>query len=689
MPVRIGVDVGGTFTDVYLVDSGSGRTHRHKLPSTPSRPTSALIEGIRQILADTGLDGQEVEFLGLGTTISTNELLERKGARTGLITTRGFRDLLEIGRQSRPHVYDLFASKPAALVERHLRLHVNERTESSGNILNPVCEDEVRETASRLVQSGVRSLAICFINSYANPENEAKAARIIREAWPELHVSVSHEVSPEFREYERLSSVVVNSYLMPGTSAYLEEFEREVKSLGIEPQPLFMNSAGGVMTPALAARRPIDTLFSGPSGGVSAARHIAAAIGAPDVITFDMGGTSTDVCVIRGGEPEVTHGRSIDGVPIRGTALDVHTVGAGGSSIAWIDAGGMLHVGPESAGAMPGPACYGRGGENPTVTDANVVLGRLHPHYLLNGRLKIDSELSRAAIREKIAKPKGITVEEAAAAILELSNHNIAQAVRHVSVERGLDPQSFLLIAFGGAGPLHAAFVAQELGMRAVLVPESPGVLCAMGVLAKDIRVDTSRTRILNEGDKDFVDQLRKVVSEIELEAVNSLSIQGFSRKEAVVEYSLDVRYLGQNYELNIKCDAPPTAREIWESVRTSFHEAHKRQYGHNSVDKPLQVVTARLTAIVPIRNSDILKPQTGINAAPPAPREKRSVFFGDADGFVDVPVFDRNPLAARDRIVGPAIIEQMDTTTVVPPGFVAVVDDYKNLIISESKEIP
>lgn len=685
--VRIGVDVGGTFTDVYLVENATGEVHRHKLPSTPDKPIVALIEGIKQILDLAGKDGSMVDFLGLGTTVSTNEFLERKGARTGLITTRGFRDLLEIGRQSRPHVYDLFVSKPSVLIDRHLRLEVRERVESDGTILVPVDEGAIRESASALVESGVKSIAICFINAYVNPANETAAARVIREAWPDIYVSVSHEISPEFREYERLSSVVVNAYLMPTTDTYLQEFERQVAMLGVRSKPLFMNSAGGVMTPALAARRPIDTLFSGPSGGVSAARHIAGLVDAPDLITFDMGGTSTDVCVIRSGNPEVTHNRTIGGVPIRTTALDVHAVGAGGSSIAWIDAGGLLHIGPESAGAQPGPACYGRGGKDPTVTDANVVLGRLHPHHLLGGRLKIDPELARIAISKKIAEPKGVTVEEAAAAILELSIHNIAQALRYVSVERGLDPQDFVLVAFGGAGPLHSAFVARELGIGMVLIPENPGVLCAMGVLTKDIRVDSSRTKILNETDDGFWRQLQTVMSDLGAGAEQSLALQGFSTQDALLEYSADLRYIGQNYEINIKSSIAPTTKEGWESVRESFHSAHERQYGYSSVEKPLQLVTARLTAIVPIQRPKAWRRKVTDGSVSAPPIGQREVFFEEGSGFISVSVLARSSLAPGVTVVGPAIIEQMDTTTIVPPTFNARVDNHLNLLISQLQE--
>src|SRR5687768_1011206 len=380
---RIGIDVGGTFTDLFLLDQESGAVARHKLPSTPDDPHLAPLAGVRAVLAQAGAQGNQVAFVGLGTTVATNALLERKGAMVGLITTEGFRDLLEIARQKRPHTYDLYVNKPTPLVPRQLRREVTERTLADGSVLTPVDRPGLRQTIDELMQAGVESIAICFLNSYANPAHEETAAAMVRERWPAGHVAVSAEVLPEFREFERLSSTVVNAYLMPATRDYFNRFEQNIASLGIKPQPFVMNSGGGVITPAVAAQRPLDTLFSGPSGGVSGAVYVSMAAGYPNIITFDMGGTSTDVCLVRDGKPQLSHSRVINGFPLKAPAVDVHTVGAGGSSIATVDAGGMLRVGPHSAGSQPGPACYARGGMQPTVTDANVVLGRLNPEYLL------------------------------------------------------------------------------------------------------------------------------------------------------------------------------------------------------------------------------------------------------------------------------------------------------------------
>ncbi|HEV7393483.1 MAG TPA: hydantoinase/oxoprolinase family protein, partial [Burkholderiales bacterium] len=546
---RIGIDVGGTFTDLYLHDMETGEVARHKLLSTPERPHLAPLRGIREILGHVGGKGAQVAFVGLGTTVMTNALLERKGATTGLITTAGFRDLLEIARQKRPHTFDPFVSKPDPLVPRQLRVEVAERIAADGSVLTPLDSQSLERAIDHLVNAGVEAIAVCFLNSYANPTHERQTADELRQRWPSGHVAVSTDVLPEFREYERLSSTIVNAYLMPVTRGYLREFKTEVTALGIPQPPFVMNSGGGIITPEQAGERPIDTLFSGPSGGVSGAIYVSARAGHRDLITFDMGGTSTDVCLVQDAKAQVSHARVINGVPLRATALDVHTVGAGGSSIATIDAGGMLRVGPHSAGARPGPACYMQGGERPTVTDANVVLGRLNPKYLLGGQLEIDAERSRVAIEAHIAKPRNTSVVEAAASIIALADTNMAHAVRFVSVERGLDPGDFVLVAFGGAGPVHAASVARQLGIARVLVPPAPGVLCAMGVLVKDLQMDFSRTRVCRESVPGCDNLIDSVYRDLEQRAQSALAPDN---ARLSLTRRADVRYVGQNHELTV-----------------------------------------------------------------------------------------------------------------------------------------
>ena len=678
---RIGIDVGGTFTDLFLLDEESGALARHKLPSTPGDPHLAPLTGVREILAMDGATGAQVAFVGLGTTVATNALLERKGAVTGLITTAGFRDLLEIARQKRPHTFDLYGNKPAALVPRRLRREVTERIAADGSVLTPLDRNELEAAIDALTAAGVESIAICFLNSYANPAHEETAAAMVRSRRPDGHVAVSAEVLPEFREYERLSSTVVNAYLMPATRDYFSRFEQNIASLGIKPQPFVMNSGGGVITPAVAAQRPLDTLFSGPSGGVSGAVYVATAAGYPNIITFDMGGTSTDVCLVRDGKPQLSHARVINGFPLKAAAVDVHTVGAGGSSIATVDAGGMLRVGPHSAGSQPGPACYGRGGTQPTVTDANVMLGRLNPEYLLAGALRIDAGRSRAAIESEVAHRKGIGWVEAAASMLAIADTNMAQALRFVSVERGLDPRDFVLVAFGGAGPLHAASVACELGVAGVLIPYSPGVLCAMGVLTKDMQMDFSRTRIVPETAPDAVAAVGGAYGGLEQKAREELARCGDGA--ITLERSVDMRYMGQNHELSVGAPAGAIDAAALAAMKENFHRAHEQLYGYRSPEYAVEFVTFRVKALRAIAKHDLARVPVPTRTGALAPVVYRQVFFGADPGFVDCPIYDRAGLVPDDRIAGPAIVEQMDTTTVIPPGFAARVDAALNLFMT------
>ncbi len=682
---RIGIDVGGTFTDLFLLDESSGAVARHKLLSTPGEPHRAPLAGIREILAQIGGAGADVAFVGLGTTVMTNALLERKGALTGLITTAGFRDLLEIARQIRPHTFDPFVSKPAPLVPRQLRQEVLERVAADGTIVAALDQSSLAAAIDHLQAAGVKAIAVCLLNSYANPSHERAIAAALRTRWPEVHVSLSTDVLPEFREYERLSSTVVNAYLMPVTRAYFRAFEGEVSEIGIPDPPFIMNSGGGIMTPEQAGERPIDTLFSGPSGGVSGAIYMAARGGHANIITFDMGGTSTDVCLIQNGKPQLSHSRIINGVPLKAAALDVHTVGAGGSSIAGLDAGGMLYVGPHSAGARPGPACYGNGGDQPTVTDANVALGRLNPGFLLGGALKIDAARSRAVIERDIAKPRGVDVFDAAASIIAIADTNMAHAVRFVSVERGLDPGDFMLVAFGGAGPVHAAAVARHLGVAGVLVPPGPGVLCAMGVLVNDLQADFSRTRMTGESAADCLAVVDGVYLELEDKGRSAFSGEKIDASKLDLARSVDARYAGQNHELTVDVPAGPFDAHALAATRTNFHAAHREMFGYDSPAKPIELVTFRLRARMQVARGDFAGAQTAARKGGLMPAATRKVYFEHAGGFVDCPVYERAALLPGDTFDGPAIVEQMDCTTVVPPDFAVRVDEAGNLLLTLS----
>ena len=679
---RVGIDVGGTFTDLFLLDEGTGKTYVHKVSSTPSQPHLAPISGLKELFGKVGVQGNQVSFVGLGTTVATNALLEWKGAKTGLITTRGFRDLLEIGRQKRPQVYDPFKLKSAVPVPRHLRMEVTERMSAAGEVSQELAVAQVLEAVQSLRNEGVQSIAICFINSYINPAHELQAARIVREAWPQAHVVTSYEVMPEFREYERFVSTALNAALMPITRTYFQRFSQAIEEMGISVRPMVMSSAGGVFSPEVAGERPIDTLFSGPSGGVSSAVFLSHLTGYADLITFDMGGTSTEVCMIQAHKAQKTYQRTIKGYPIRVTSHDIHTIGAGGSSIAAVDEGAMLTVGPESAGADPGPACYERGGKRVTVTDANVVLGRLNQEYLLAGALKINANKSEATLNSEISVPKGISTIASASAVVALAQANMAQALRVVSVERGIDPSTFSLIALGGAGPLHAAYVAKEVGMARVIVPKNAGVFCAMGVLTKDIQLNLSRTKLMSESHPRILEELTGSFDEMQDQARSSLDKQGNDLSALYFERSADVRYQGQNHEITIAIADMPMNAAVIEQTRESFHKAHEELYGYRFADNKIDFVTLRLDAVIPVPRPCLEKVEFAQMPLPVRAIGHRTTYFND-DLSVMCPVYERTDLLPGQTIQGPAIIEQMDSTTVVPPEFTARIDEWLNIEIT------
>jgi N-methylhydantoinase A len=679
---RVGIDVGGTFTDLFLVEEHTGKTYSHKISSTPAQPHLAPLMGLKELFEQVGVRGDQVSFVGLGTTVATNALLEWKGAKTGLVTTRGFRDLLEIGRQKRPSLYDPFKQKPMVPVPRHLRFEVTERMNADGTALTPLSIPDVMTVVDSLRSAGVSSVAICFVNSYKNPSHEQQAADLIRKIWTDAHVVTSFEIMPEFREYERFVSTAINASLIPITSSYFQKFSRAIAELGIAVPPKVMSSSGGVFSPETAGQRPIDTLFSGPSGGVSSAEFMGALTGNDDMITFDMGGTSTEVCMIRNQKAQKTFQRLIKGYPIRVTSHDIHTIGAGGSSIAKVDEGGMLNVGPESAGANPGPACYETGGEHVTVTDANVVLGRLNQEYLLDGALKINAARSYSVLEHQIAGPKNTSVVASARAVAALAEANMAQALRVVSVERGIDPSTFTLIALGGAGPLHAAAVAKEVGMARVIVPRNAGVFCALGVLTKDIQQNLSQTKLISQADPEIYDSLTSTFTDMEQQARRDLDQQHGDLSTLYFERFADVRYNGQNHEVTIPVPSGPVSEQSLEQVRERFHRAHEDMYGYRQADSHIDFVTLRLDAIVPVPRPTLERHEDTAQSMPATPTEYRDAYFDD-EKPVRCPVYRRSQLKPAHTLAGPAIIEQMDSTTIIPPGFNARLDAWLNIEIT------
>ena len=693
-PIRIGIDTGGTFTD--FVAAHRSRLTGFKAPSTPHNPAEAILSGIARILADA--EAFPVEIVH-GTTVATNALLERKGARTALITTEGFEDVLEIGRQARPDLYNLMVTRPAPLVPRQLRLGVSERTGPTGELIKPLDEESVA-TAVRLIfnhKPKVESVAVCLLFSFANPAHERLIAQSLESIG--IHVSQSHKILPEYREYERTSTVVINAYLVPLMSRYLSALAEGLTEVGRDhwsaanrkrkrskpdaqeltthhrPPPdtlRVMQSNGGSVSAATAAAEPVRAILSGPAGGVVGALHVCAVAGIRDIITFDMGGTSTDVALCRG-EARTTNEALVAGLPVAVPVIDIHTVGAGGGSIARVDAGGALRVGPESAGADPGPACYGRG-EWVTVTDANLVLGRFGGASLLGGEMPIDLDrartvLSRLAIEMTRFAAKPVSAEEAALGVLRVANANMEAALRVVSVERGQDPRLFSLVSFGGAGGLHACDLAAALRIPRVIVPRSPGTLSALGVLLGNVVKDYSRTVMMKSAGLDMR-TIERSFGELERNATRDLKDEGFGKDRLKLTRSVAMRYAGQSFEIDV-----PWSRHF----EAKFHAAHRERYGYADKSRAIEVVLLRvraagLTQKPRIRRQRLGRPNhLGVSSTSPVYMSKRAL---------PVPVYARDELTVGTKFAGPAIITEYSSTTLVPPGHRVEVDPWLNVVI-------
>lgn len=680
MAWRIGIDSGGTFTDVCLFDDASGQVAVWKVPSTPDDPSRAIARGTQEGTERVGAKPGDVAYFGHGTTVGTNALIQHRGVRTGLITTDGFRDLIEIGRQKRPDLYDLQVDKAAPLVTRDLRFGVAERLRHDGSVETQLDEDGVRQAARELRDAGVKAVAIGFLYGFVRPEHEETARRIVAEEFPEAFICTSHEVAPEFREYERISTAVVNAYLGPVMQGYIQRLAERLKELGVTTTPHLTQSNGGVIGFDMAARLPVRTVLSGPSTGVVAAQAIGRMTGIENLITFDMGGTSSDVALLRGGEAKLASEANVHGYPIKAPMLDIHTVGAGGGSIAAIDSGGLLKVGPRSAGADPGPVCYARGSTEPAVTDANVVLQTLNPTHLLGGRMPIDRALSKQAIG-RIAEQLGLDLMATAQGIISVVTANMAKAIRVISVQRGHDPRDYALVAFGGAGPLHAARLARELEMKRIVVPRNPGIGCALGLLLTDLRANFATTRLATLGDG-LVPDMAEIFAGLEAQAEHWFAEENVAPADRELKRTADLRYHGQNYELAIDVPDGPITPATIRALADGFAEAHKRLYGFVAEGEPVQLVTYRVEAIGFVPKAEFQpEPDAGPDASA-AIMGRREVWFPEAGGFVDCALYDRDKLRSGNLIEGPAIIEQMDATTVLLPGMTARVEPYLNLIL-------
>lgn len=676
MKWRLGIDVGGTFTDLYLVDERARQQHTLKVQSTPEDPSRAIVTGVTTLLQRHSVCPGDVSYLAHGTTVATNTILQRVGARVGMVTTAGFRDLLEIGRQKRPSVYDLFADKPPVLVPRRLRREIAERMAYDGSVIKRLDPRSVRRELRELLSSGIDTVAVCLLHSYANPEHEQHVRGLLRELAPDLYVSVSHELTSEFREYERFLTTVLNAYVGPCLAEYLSHLRCGLAELGMEVAPHIIQSNGGLMSIRAAIETPVRTVLSGPSAGVVGAAWVARQARLSNVITLDMGGTSTDVSLLKRAEATMQPGLSVAGYPIRVPSIAIHTIGAGGGSIAWTDSASGFHVGPQSAGAVPGPAAYGLGGERPTVTDANVLLGRLNPRALLDGGMPIYRDRAEQAV-QSVAQPLGLSTERAAAGILQIVVSAMVRAVRVISVEKGEDPRDFTLMPFGGAGALHACAVARQLGITTVLVPQSPGLLCSLGALLAVPTMEYSRTRVLGTN---RTAEISRTFSALKAQARRWLVQEHVPVKVRRLQCSVDMRYVGQNHELMVPLPSPRIDRKSLSEAVELFHRKHRKQFGYDSPQDTVQTVTCRVVATGVATH---VKAPRGTRKNKFVPREKRSVYFETDSSWHDCPVFRRADLSSRTRIDGPAIVEQLDATTVVYPGDVVSIDTRGNMVIA------
>jgi N-methylhydantoinase A len=658
----IGIDIGGTFIDLVLSDESGLRLY--KFPSTPDAPERGVIHALQELINQGLLEPANVDRIAHGSTVATNALLEGTWAKTALLTTEGFRDVLEIGRQNRSHLYDLNVDRPAPIVSRDLRFECSERLDAVGGIVRDLSDAEVVTVAERIKAANVEAIAVVFLFSYLNPEHERRVGDLLREKL-DVPITLSSDVLPEFREYERTSTTAVCASLRPVIEQYMCNLANQSVDLGIRPEWQIMQSNGTVISATQARKEPVRILLSGPAAGVQGAKTIGQAMASSNLITMDMGGTSCDVALIHDGEIGQTTTGSVGQHPVAVRMNEIHTIGAGGGSIAWIDAGGALRVGPKSSGAVPGPACYGRGGRLPTVSDAHTVLGRLLPSMPLGGGLTLDVDMARAAI-QTIANPLGLSIEQAALGILDVADAAMERAVRVISVERGYDPRQFSLLAFGGAGPLHAVSIARRLAIPRVIVPAAAGVLSAMGLLTCEAGRDYGRSmlRALSEVDATW---LMAHLRELEARGVKELQAEGIEASVLRCEISADLRYQGQSHELNIRLQPRErvelSARDVveWEEA---FHTEHHARYGHASREEAIELVALRLRMTAPPASSQ-LRVQFNEELLP---RLEVPVWF-DASGPVDAHVIDRRGLVEHERIEGPAVLWGRDATLIVPPG--------------------
>jgi len=678
--MRIAVDIGGTFTDLVAVDD-DGRIYRSKALTTPED----LARGIDDCLKGANVDVASASFFVHGSTVTINAVLERKGARTGLVTTQGFRDVYEIGRGNRPEGYNLFFKRPVPLVERDLRLEVEERLYASGEVLKPLDERSASTAIGALKMAGVESVAVCLLHAYANAAHERRLGELLRRQFPEAYISLSHEILREFREYERTSTTVLNSYVGPIVSRYLISLEQMLGKAGFRGTFRVMQSNGGVMSAETAKKMPVTMMESGPVAGVIAAARLGEALGCRQIISFDMGGTTAKSSLIKDFHPEVTGnyyvGGYVSGHPMMLPVVDIVEVGNGGGSMAWIDPAGGLKVGPHSAGAAPGPACYGKGGTEPTVTDANLIAGRIDPEYFLGSGIRLQRDRAAQAITEKIAKPLGLSLEAAALGILTIADFNMSLSVRSVSVERGYDPRDCVMVPSGGGGALHAMAIARELSVPRVIVPPMPAHFSAFGMLLADLKHDYVQTFVRELAEMTGGD-IGDAFATLEKSAIENLREEGAKPEQILLRRFLDMRYRGQEYTLPVPVTEELLRADDFSALRAQFDRLHQEHYGHSAPAEPVMMVNLRLSALG--KTDSRLPPASAQGDVASGERGRRPVIFENQP--IDTPIYLRSALKPGERLDGPAVIEEIGATILVYPHDKMQVNEFGHLLIDIGK---
>lgn len=682
MSYKLSVDVGGTFTDIVVFDDKAKKTYVTKVSSTPQDYSIGIEEGIQKISASYQIPVAEINYFIHGTTVATNALLERKGAKTALITTKGFRDVLEIGRQKRPDLYNFWVKRPEPPIPRYLVFEIDERTLADGSIIRKVEEDNAREVIRQMKKYDVESVAICFLNSYVNGTNELKMKQFIKKEMRGIHLCTSAETLPEIKEYERFCTTSVNAYLMPKVKDYIQHLENKRKDIGVPSSVHIMQSNGGIMSAEAAGERSVHTVFSGPAGGVLAAINMARLLGENDIVTIDIGGTSSDLALLHNYEVAFTTSAELGGFPVQVPMIEMHTIGAGGGSIAWVDAGSGVHVGPQSAGAYPGPACYGNGVQ-PTVSDANLLAGYLNPDNFLGGEMKLNKEKSIRAIQTKICDKTSLNLDEAMSGILRLVDSNMCGGINVISTQKGYDLRDFSLMAFGGGGSLHAAALMEELNMKSVIVPISPGNFSAIGCQLAKVRYDYVRTDVKLVQDM-TADEFNQVYADMKAQSLRDMAAEGYPEHRIIFSATADMRYAGQSWELSVPIDSHVDSAEQLQEYAKAFCEIHTRTYGY-TLEDDITFVNFRFSAFGVVEGMEFVEyPEVKNASAGDAIKGFRKLYFNGK--FMDSTVYDREKMETGCTIIGPAIIEEYAASTPIPPKFIAKIDHYRNIIITREQ---